>query len=218
MKASGLLVTFEGIDGSGKSTQATLLRDSLTESGFRVVFVREPGGTPISEKIRKILLDRENTGISFRSEVLLYLAARAEVVDKVIAPALASGNVVIADRFYDSTYAYQISGRLLPERVVRMVNRFASESLVPDLTFLVDLPVRAAQKRLQREKDRLESEGIYFQQRVRDGFLELARAEPRRIRVLDGRANVDDLFVTVRKTVLRLLKRRKIEPASGTKS
>ncbi len=218
MRVSGLLITFEGIDGSGKSTQATLLRDLLTENGYRVRFVREPGGTPVSEKIRNILLDRENTGISFRSEVLLYLAARAEVVDKVIAPALAGGQIVIADRFYDSTYAYQINGRLLPERVVRMANRFASESLVPDLTFLVDLPVRAAQKRLQREKDRLESEGIYFQQRVRDGFLELAKAEPRRIKVLDGRANVDDLFVTVRKSVMRLLKRRKIEPASGTKS
>jgi dTMP kinase len=218
MRASGLLITFEGIDGSGKSTQATLLRDFLTESGYGATFVREPGGTPVSEKIRRILLDRGNIGMSFRAELLLYLAARAEVVDKVIVPALAAGNVVIADRFYDSTYAYQIGGRLLPARVVRIVNKFAAESLVPDLTFLVDIPVRIARKRLQREKDRLEAEGIYFQQRVRDGFLELARAEPRRIRVLDGRENVEDLFVNVRKTVLRLLKRRKIEPTIRTKS
>lgn len=216
MNKSGALITFEGVDGSGKSTQATLLRDLLTEQGYRVTFLREPGGTPISEQIRRILLDRKSEGISFRSELLLYLAARAEVVDKVIGPALGEKQIVIADRFYDSTYAYQIQGRLLPAKVVKMANKFAADSLKPDLTFLVDLPVRLAQKRLLQEKDRLESEGIYFQQRVRDGFLELARAEPRRIIVLDGREKVTDIFPLVRAATLKLLKRRKIEPDTGT--
>lgn len=215
MNKPGVLITFEGVDGSGKSTQAELLRDFLKKEGYPVTFLREPGGTPISEKLRKILLDHASTGISFRSELLLYLAARAEVVDKVILPAIADGTVVLADRFYDSTYAYQIHGRLLPERVVRIANRFAAAELKPDLTFLVDLPVRMAERRLHQAKDRLESQGIYFHQRVRDGFLKLAGAEPRRIVILDGREAVDDIFSIVRDRSLTLLQRRRIESRVG---
>jgi dTMP kinase len=212
MNKPGVLITFEGIDGSGKSTQARLLLDLLNQKDYPVTFLREPGGTPISEQLRTILLDHRSDGISFRAELLLYLAARAEVVTKVIEPGIKAGLVVIADRFYDSTYAYQIFGRLLPERAVRTANNFATGSLKPDLTFLVDLPVRLAEKRLYREKDRLESQGIYFHQRVREGFLKLAEAEPGRIKLLDGSRAVEDIFATVQESSLRLLRRRRIAP------
>ncbi|MCK4857792.1 MAG: dTMP kinase [candidate division Zixibacteria bacterium] len=212
MNKPGIFITFEGIDGSGKSTQARLLYDLLTKRGYDLTFLREPGGTKVSEHIRKILLDRKNDSISPQTELLLYLAARAEVVDKIIAPALAAGRIVVADRFYDSTFAYQVYGRGLPVRIVRTANKFASAALTPDLTFLVDLPVRAAQRRLHRAKDRLEAEGVRFQERVRRGFLQLAQAQPRRIKVLNGGKRIEDIFTQVEERTIRLLRRRKVEP------
>lgn len=214
MNEPGLLITFEGIDGSGKTTQAFKLRDTLRRRGYEIEFLREPGGTGISEKIRKILLDRKNEAICDRTELLLYLAARAEVVDKVVAPAIKSGKVVIADRFYDSTYAYQIHGRRLPEAVVRQANRFAADRITPDLTFLVDLSVKEAQARLQRDKDRLEAAGTAFQRHVRRGFLQLAQAEPRRIKMLDGREEVEEIFARVLDHSEKLLQRRGMKAKS----
>ena len=208
MNKPGLLITFEGIDGSGKTTQAFKLKSHLRRRGYDIEFLREPGGTKISEKIRRILLDRNNEAICDRTELLLYLAARAEVVDKVIAPAIKAGRIVIADRFYDSTYAYQIYGRGLPDRVVRLANKFAADNLKPDLTFLVDLSVKEAQARFDRAKDRLEAAGTGFQRHVRRGFLELAQAEPRRIKMLDGRQTVDEIFASVLSYTKKLLKRR----------
>ncbi|MFH2054535.1 MAG: dTMP kinase [bacterium] len=211
MNKPGLLITFEGIDGSGKTTQAFKLRDTLKRRGYAVEFLREPGGTKISEKIRRILLDRKNEAICDRTELLLYLAARAEVVDKVVAPAIKTGKIVIADRFFDSTYAYQIYGRGLPDNVVRQANRFAATGVIPDLTFLVDLSVKEAQERLQRDKDRLEAAGLSFQRRVRRGFLQLAQSEPRRIKMLDGRDKVEDIFAEVLSHTEKLIQRRGIK-------
>ena len=210
MKRHGLLISFEGVDGSGKSTQAKLLYEYLQKEHFRVRFIREPGGTQISERIRKILLDPEIRDMGLRTELLLFLASRAELVEKVIAPAISKGEIVIADRFADSTFAYQVFGRRLPNREVRLINNFAVSKIKPDLTFLVDMPPEAAHKRLNKTKDRMESENMQFHRRVRNGFLKLARSESQRIRLLDGRLSPDEIWKEVRSTAMTLVLRRGI--------
>lgn len=173
----GLFVTFEGIDGCGKSTQVTALKDSLEKKGTEVIVIREPGATLIGEKIRSILLDKANSGMSSETELLLYEAARAQIVNEVIRPALKSGKVVICDRFYDSSVAYQGYARGLPLESIDSLNRFAAGGLEPDLTFLLDLPPQAARERMnirEGSEDRLEIEGLVFMEKVRAGYLELA--------------------------------------------
>lgn len=182
----GLLVTFEGIDGCGKSTQVTALKDSLEEKGTKVIVIREPGATPIGEKIRSILLDKANFVMSSETEVLLYEAARAQIVNEVIRPALRAGNVVICDRFYDSSVAYQGYARGLPLESIDSLNRFATGGLEPDLTFLLDLPAQAAWERMnirEGSHDRLEIEGLGFMEKVRAGYLELAGKHARIIKL-----------------------------------
>jgi len=173
----GLFVTFEGIDGCGKTTQVTALRKSLEEKGTKVIVIREPGATLIGEKIRSILLDNANCGMSSETEVLLYEAARAQIVNEVIRPALREGKVVICDRFYDSSVAYQGYARGLSLESIDSLNRFATGGLEPDLTFLLDLPAEAAWARMnirEGSHDRLEIEGLGFMDKVRAGYLELA--------------------------------------------
>ena len=182
----GILVTFEGIDGCGKSTQVTALKDSLEEKGTKVIVIREPGATPIGEKIRSILLDKANFVMSSETEVLLYEAARAQIVNEVIRPALRAGNVVICDRFYDSSVAYQGYARGLPLESIDSLNRFATGGLEPDLTFLLDLPAQAAWERMnirEGSHDRLEIEGLGFMEKVRAGYLELAGKHARIIKL-----------------------------------
>lgn len=173
----GLFVTFEGIDGCGKTTQVTALRKSLEEQGTKVIVIREPGATSIGEKIRSILLDNANCGMSAETEVLLYEAARAQIVNEVIRPALREGKVVICDRFYDSSVAYQGYARGLSLESIDSLNRFATGGLEPDLTYLLDLPAEAAWERMnirEGSHDRLEIEGLGFMNKVRAGYLELA--------------------------------------------
>ena len=173
----GLFVTFEGIDGCGKTTQVTALKDSLEKKGTKVIVIREPGATLIGEKIRSILLDKANSGMSSETELLLYEAARAQIVNEVIRPALKAGKVVICDRFYDSSVAYQGYARGLPLESIDSLNRFAAGGLEPDLTFLLDLPAQAARDRMnirEGSEDRLEIEGLLFMEKVRAGYLELA--------------------------------------------
>ena len=173
----GLFVTFEGIDGCGKTTQVTALRQSLEEKGTKVIVIREPGATLIGEKIRAILLDNANCGMSSETEVLLYEAARAQIVNEVIRPALREGKVVICDRFYDSSVAYQGYARGLSLESIDSLNRFATGGLEPDLTYLLDLPAEAAWTRMNKREgshDRLEIEGLGFMEKVRAGYLELA--------------------------------------------
>lgn len=184
----GLFVTFEGIDGSGKSTQVTSLRSSLEDKGIQVIVIREPGGTRIGEKIRSILLDKANTGMSSRTELMLYEAARSQIVDEVILPSLKEGKVVICDRFFDSTIAYQGYARGVDLESINLLNQFAAGGLQPDLTFLLDLPVKAALDRMHirvGEKDRLELEGYEFMENVRSGYLAWA-GKNKRIVTLDA--------------------------------
>lgn len=182
---TGLLISFEGIDGAGKTTQLVTLRAWLEERGMEVVTLREPGGTAVSESIRTLLLDVRNH-IDPMAEALLYAAARAQLVSEMIRPALDRGVVVLADRFIDSTIAYQGYGRGLDLTALEQLNRLAARGLEPDLTILLDIPAtKAFDRRQGTTPDRLESEGLEFQSRVRDGYLILSRQQER-IRVVDG--------------------------------
>ncbi len=197
MKHQGVFITLEGIDFCGKSTQADMLVRHLTECGHEPLFLREPGGTALSEKVREILLNRGDVDVTDRAELLLFLAARAQLVDEVIMPAIESGRIVVCDRFYDSTYAYQGYARGLPLDAVAEMNSFATFGLVPDLTLLYDLAVEAAQRRgtvTVPAHDRLEKEKVEFHQKVREGYLELAKRDPGRIKVIDAEPDAAEVW------------------------
>lgn len=192
MNPKGLLITFEGIDGSGKSTQAGKLADWFRRSGRTVLSLRDPGGTDISEQIRAILLSRRNAEMDALTELLLYESARAQIVEEKIRPAMHRGDIVIVDRFYDSTTAYQGYGRGLDRRVIAEANRIATGGLTPNLTFFVDVSLEEAERRRSRQKaDRMEGEDRAFFNRIREGYLSIARLEPDRLRVIDGRPEED---------------------------
>ncbi len=205
-KSKALFVTFEGIDGCGKTTQAILTYQYLAARGMRVRLLREPGATATAEKIREVLLD-EKLSIAPVTELLLYEAARSELTSQEIRPLLAAGYTVLCDRFYDSTTAYQGFGRKLDIRMVRSLNRLAVGNLKPDLTFLLDLDLRTARSRRGKHPDRLESQPKAFFARVRSGFLELARKERQRIKVVDAGRSVDDVFQSIRTTLDRRIAR-----------
>ena len=181
----GLLVTFEGGEGSGKSTQSELLALRLEAGRWPVIRLREPGGTPLGEELRRLLL-HSRAEASPEAELLLFLAARAELVRSVILPALAAKGIVICDRFSDSTLAYQGFGRGLDIEQLKTLNRWATAGLTPDLTVLLDLPVQVGRRRNQTEEDAFEREDDAFHERVRQGYVELAHEEPGRWLVLDG--------------------------------
>lgn len=199
-----LFISFEGIDGCGKTTQIQSLTAYLQDRGFEVLSLREPGGTDLGESIRDLLLTQTNAEMSARAELLLFMASRAELCEKLIRPALAQGKVVICDRYIDSSVAYQGIGRGLGQDVVQVLNRFATESLAPDLTFLLDLPLAEAERRRQQRptgQDRMEIAGDVFLDRVRQAFLTLAEAEPRRIRVLNGCLTLEELQAQIRNII-----------------
>jgi dTMP kinase len=185
----GRLITFEGIDGSGKTTQIEKLSARLVQSGIPVRVLREPGGTAIGEAIRRILLDKAHTGMCMETELLLFAAARAQLVREVILPDLENGKWVICDRFLDSTAAYQGYGRQLDPDMIRSLNQLAVGGCWPDVTILLDLPVQAALARLlgrQDKQDRLDHESVAFMERTRQGYRQLAQADPDRIIVMDA--------------------------------
>ena len=183
----GYFITFEGIEGSGKSTQIKLLVDYLTEQQIPHLSTREPGGTPIAEAIRKILLDPLCSEMLPEAELLLYSASRAQHTGELILPALAAGKVVISDRYYDSTTAYQGAARDLDYEVIDLLNSFATFHTVPDLTVLLDLPVEEGFRRIDhRDLDRLEQEDISFHKKVRQQFLSIAKKHASRYLVLDA--------------------------------
>jgi dTMP kinase len=189
-----MFITFEGLDSSGKTTQANLLVDRLRASGKEVVFLREPGGTVVSEKIRGVLLDIQHAEINRIAELFLFSAARTQLVDQVICPALRAGKVVVCDRFYDSTTVYQGYGRGIHLDDVVEINRIATSGTTPDLTLLVDVTPEEIERRRQAAgvaDDRMESSGDQFFQRVRKGYRTLAQQEPKRIVVVDGMRSVE---------------------------
>ncbi len=204
-----LFLTFEGLDCSGKSTQARRLATRLRAVGRDVLILREPGGTPVGEAIRTILLDRANTTITSAAELFLFSASRSQLVEEVIRPELAAGTVVVCDRFVDSTTAYQGGGRGIDVEIIRAVNRGATGGLEPHLTFFLDLPDEERHRRQSVagiERDRMESNSDEFYARVRQAFLDLAARETR-FRVLDGRRPESDLGEDVWTMIEPLLSR-----------
>lgn len=209
----GTFITLEGIDFSGKTTQAKYLINLLKKNGVDYLFLREPGGTKLSERIRRILLSKGEIDICPKSELWLYQAARSQIVLEEIRPALKAGRVVICDRFYDSTTAYQAYGRGLKKDFVKMANLFATDNLKPDLTILFDLPEKTAFERkvkLSRAKDRLENEKLAFFRRVRRGYLELAKTDQKRIRIIRAVASKDEVKLSMFDIVIKFLRRRGI--------
>lgn len=189
----GLLISFEGIDFCGKTTQVSLLQRHLIAKGHQVVVVREPGGTKISEKIREILLDKENLHMEPTSEMLLYQASRAQLTAEVVLPALKKKKTVLCDRYFDSTTAYQGYGRGLDLQLLEKVNQLATFSLKPNLTFILDISPKEAFARAVNSKlvrDRMEKQRLSFYQKVRKGYLRIAESEPDRFRVFPGRESI----------------------------
>ena len=191
-----MLITFEGIDYSGKSTQAKLLVSRLEKHGKEVIFLREPGGTSISENIRNILLDKEHLELKQITELFLFSAARTQLVNEVILPALQAGKVVVCDRFYDSTTAYQGYGRGINLNDIQAINRIATSETKPHLTFFIDIEIDELFKRqiaAGLSADRMESSGRDFFERVRNGYWKLAEMESGRFIVVSGKLQIDEI-------------------------
>lgn len=209
-RTRGCFVTFEGVEGSGKSTQASLLKAALEGRGYSVVLTREPGGTPLGERLRTILLDVGQRGMLPETELFLYLASRAEHAARVVLPALARGDIVVSDRYGDASVAYQGGGRELGPRLVESLNEIATRGVQPDVTFLLDLPPEDGLSRLSGRvgggRDRIESEALEFHQRVREAYLALAERASSRIVVLDALMPPQDIAAAVIERVEGLLK------------
>ena len=208
--ARGRFITFEGGEGCGKSTQVKRLKEALEKEGVEVLLTREPGGTWLSEEIRRLIKDQVTDAPCDRSELLLFLAARAQLVKNVIRPALEAGKWVVSDRFSDSTIAYQGYGRGLPLDILKDMNDFACEGLKPDLTLLLDVTPETSHARMhQREAatnttaDRIELAGDEFHRRLRRGFAEQAKAYPERIVTIDANGTVDEVWEEVWKSMRR---------------
>ena len=198
----GLFITFEGGDGCGKTTQIKLLDEYLRAKGYKTLLTREPGAKGLGEKIREILLNYDGE-VSPRCESFLFLADRAQNIDCIIRPALAEGTIVICDRHTDSSVAYQGYGRGLDIDRIKKLNALATDGLVPDLTIVLDVDVETSQARVGSVKDRMESAGIEFFERVRNGYLEIAKQEPERVKVVDSKQSIEDIH----KQILELIKK-----------
>lgn len=207
---TGIFITFEGPDGAGKTTQLTLLADYLRQQGHVVRLTREPGGTPLSDKIRTLLLDPSHSEMDARTEALLYMASRAQHVAEVIEPGLVRGEVILCDRFADSTVVYQGAARRLAKQELLAINRFATGGLTPSLTILLDCDTRLLTDRRKDRggQDRIEQEAECFHDKVRQGFLDLAEAEPERIKLVSAKESVNDVHDVIVNLVEEFLRRR----------
>ena len=196
----GFFISLEGGEGAGKSTQHRRIVEWLTSQGRIVVEAREPGGTPVSEQIRQVLLDTRNAGLNATAELLLMFAARSQLVQEVILPALADGNVIVCDRFADASYAYQGGGRQLGAETVAKVEQLVLKDLQPDLTLLFDMPVELGMTRVagRGEADRFEVESVKFFERVRKAYLERAAANPQRFRIIDASQQQEQVWLQVK--------------------
>lgn len=201
----GLFITFEGPDGSGKSTQIERLKTFLYEKGYDAVLTREPGGTVIGEKIREIILDKANIEMDYMTEALLYAASRSQHVAQVIKPALDSGRTVICDRFMDSSIVYQGFGRKLGEPV-RVINEYAVRDCLPDITFLLKIDPEVGKLRIKTdEQDRLELEKIEYHNEVFQAYMELEKLYPERIIGIDGGRGIDEISIEIRNQIQRII-------------
>ncbi len=216
---SGFFITFEGLEGAGKSTQADKLVDFLREEGYPVQLVREPGGTPVGEAIRSILANPEFSETCPLAEVFLFAASRAQLVEQFIRPQLGEGTIVVCDRFYDATLAYQGYGRGVHPTQIREVSDMATWGVRPDLTFLLDIEpadglarVRTRSVQTLTEMDRFERLDIAFYERVREGYLEIAQDEPFRFRVLEADSDPEDLAARIGQLALKEVKKRVPDP------
>ncbi|MEO0117225.1 MAG: dTMP kinase [candidate division WOR-3 bacterium] len=205
----GVIIAFEGIEGSGKTTQAHLLYEYLKERGLPCLLLREPGATAIGEKIREILLDPECKMMDAKTELLLYLASRAQMVAEKIIPGLREKKVIITDRFSDSSLAYQGGGRRLGLDVVSRLNKFATNKIRPDLVILLDLPVAIGLNRIRRENsDRLEREEEKFHEEVRKTYLQIAKRRGKRIKVFDATKEKEEIHWAIRSKVIEFLNQK----------
>ena len=204
MLKRGMFISLEGVEGCGKSTQAKLLAEHIADLGYSFVLTREPGGTPIAERIREVLLEPRNTDMTDVTELLLYLASRSQHVNQLILPALAEGKVVICERFSDATFAYQGYARGFDLSDLERVNKMSTGGLEPDLTLLLDLKAEDGLSRKRSDDyipDRLESESIKFHNKVRKGYLAIARRFPQRVKVIDAEGTIAEVYHRVRKCV-----------------
>ena len=214
----GLFITFEGLEGCGKTTQAKMLFDFLTKQKTPSIYTKEPGGTKIGDKIRKILLDQKNYGMDYKTEMLLFLASRAENVRLIILPALEKGKVVISDRFYDSTTAYQGYGRGIDLKIIEHLNSLVVGKAVPDLTFILDIDPYEGLRRstsfgnsheMRFEEEFINKktiEGKLFLERVRHGYYQLSQEETSRIKIIDANRNKEDIYNEIVEIVKRKIK------------
>jgi dTMP kinase len=205
----GFFITFEGIDGCGKSTQLAITSKILSEQGYSVVVSREPGGTVIAEKIREILISPEHAEMVNECEILLYCAARAQHVREKIIPAIEAGKIVLCDRFQEATFAYQGFGRAISMEILTTINAYATGGLNPDMTFVFDLSVDSSigrMRKINKIKDRLEQNGKDFFERIRQGYLSMVKNSPKRIKIIDGEQDVgkvsDNVMVYIKELLL----------------
>ena len=206
----GLFITFEGADGSGKTTQLNKISEYLIEKGYDVVVTREPGALDIGQKIRNILLHHDGI-VADRCEMFLFLADRAQHVETLIKPAIQEGKIVLCDRHTDSTIAYQGYGRGQDIQLLKELNKIAVNNTIPDMTLLFDVSTKTSQERVGKEQDRMESSGIEFFERVRDGYLELQKEMPNRIKIVDANKTIEEVFENTKKLVLQQIKERQGE-------
>ncbi len=203
--SKGMFITFEGADGCGKSTQLSLLNEYLAKNGFKVLVTREPGAKGLGERLRDILLNYDGE-VSNRCESFLFLADRAQHIDTIVKPAIENGYIVLCDRHTDSTVAYQGYGRGLDIERINYLNDLATDGLKPNLTFVFDVDVDTSMSRVGSQKDRMESAGIEFFNKVRQGYLEIAKKEPDRVKVIDSTLPIEDVFervISIFKTFLK---------------
>ena len=200
----GLFITFEGADGCGKSTQMKMLKEYLQNKGFEVTETREPGGKGLGEKIREILLNYDGE-VSDRCESFLFLADRAQNIDIIVKPAVRDGKIVLCDRHTDSSVAYQGYGRGLDIDEINRLNTLSTGGLKPDLTFVFDVDIETSMSRVGNEKDRMESAGNEFFNKVRKGYLEIAKQEPERVKVINAKNDIETVFQDVLKEIEPML-------------
>lgn len=200
----GLFITFEGIDGCGKTTQIELLKEELEKKGYTVLLTREPGAKGLGEKFREILLNYDGE-VSSNCESFLFLADRAQHIDTIIKPAINSGTIVLCDRHTDSTVAYQGYGRELDLEQIYQLNKIATNGIVPDITFILDIDIETSLQRIGKGRDRMENAGREFFERVRNGYIEISKQEPERVKLLNGKSPIEEIQNTISNYVEKLI-------------